>query len=53
MQLRPLYSLVSNQVSTQEAYKPVENFPPKISIYYSETTRSWSEEKLIIQQRIT
>ena len=37
----------------QEASKIVENFPPKISIYYSETTHSWSEEKLIIQQRIT
>ena len=53
MQLRLLYYLVFNQVRKQEASKPVENFPPKISIYYSETTRSWSEEKLIIQQRIT
>ena len=39
MQLRLLYYLVSNQVSMQEASKPVENFPPKISIYYSETTQ--------------
>ena len=47
MQFRPLYYLVSNQVSMQKASKIVENFPPKISIYYSETTRCWSEEKLI------
>ena len=52
MQLRPLYYLVSDQVSMQQASKIVENVPPKISIYYSDTTHSWSEEKFIIQQCI-
>lgn len=49
MQLRPLYYLVSNQVSMKQASTIVENFPPKMSIYYSETSHKWSEEKLIIQ----
>ena len=53
MQFRPLYYLASKQLSMQPTSKIVENFPLKMSIYYSATTRSWSVEKLIIQQCIT
>ena len=53
MQFRPLYYLASNQLSMQQTSKIIENLPLEMSIYYSATTRSWSVEKLIIQQCIT
>ena len=37
----------------QQASKIVENFAPSMSIYYSATTRSLSEQKLTIQRSIT
>ena len=37
----------------QQASEIVENFPLKMAIYYSATTRSWSLVKKIIQERIT
>ena len=50
-----IYTLLSssNQSNMQQASKIVENFPPSMAIYYSATTRSWSEEKLTIQRSIT
>ena len=48
------YTLLSssNQSNMQQASKIVENFAPSMSIHYSATTRSWSEEKLTIQRSI-
>ena len=45
----------SDQLNMQQASEIVENFPLKMSIYYSATiaTRSWSLIKKIIQERIT